>query len=52
MFFSKFKQHLPLINFAVAFSALNYQIFVLCPWHTQLSKEFTDLRKVIQTYHK
>jgi hypothetical protein len=50
--FTKFKVNLPIINFAIAFSALNFQVFVLYPWHNQLNLEVIDLRKVIQKYHK
>ncbi|OJJ35930.1 hypothetical protein ASPWEDRAFT_41157 [Aspergillus wentii DTO 134E9] len=34
-----------LVNFAVASSALAFQVFVLYPWHNQLDKEFKDLKK-------
>ncbi|KAI9155692.1 hypothetical protein HJFPF1_08281 [Paramyrothecium foliicola] len=32
-------------NFAVASSALGFQVFVLYPWHEQLSEDFENLRK-------
>ncbi|KAK4195343.1 hypothetical protein QBC40DRAFT_185961 [Triangularia verruculosa] len=32
-------------NFAVASSALAFQVFVLYPWHNQLDEEFGALRK-------
>ncbi|KAJ5569132.1 hypothetical protein N7450_011618 [Penicillium hetheringtonii] len=35
---------LPLVNFAVASSALAFQVFVLYPWHHQLDHEFKALK--------
>ncbi|KAL4787452.1 hypothetical protein BJX76DRAFT_354164 [Aspergillus varians] len=35
---------LPLVNFAVASSALAFQIFVLEPWHNTLDDEFKALK--------
>lgn len=32
-------------NFVVATSALSFQVFVLYPWHHQLSDDFEDLKK-------
>lgn len=34
-----------LVNFAVASSALAFQVFVLYPWHNQLDHEFKSLKK-------
>jgi hypothetical protein len=34
-----------LVNFAVASSALAFQVFVLYPWHHQLDDEFKALKK-------
>ncbi|EEY16302.1 conserved hypothetical protein [Verticillium alfalfae VaMs.102] len=34
-----------LTNFAVASSALGFQVFVLYPWHEQLQRDFEDLKK-------
>lgn len=34
-----------LTNFLVATSALSFQIFVLYPWHEQLSEDFEALKK-------
>lgn len=34
-----------LVNFAVASSALAFQVFVLYPWHHQLDNEFKDLKQ-------
>ncbi|KAI1084036.1 mitochondrial phosphate carrier protein [Whalleya microplaca] len=34
-----------LTNFAVASSALGFQVFVLYPWHTQLDESFEKLKK-------
>lgn len=34
-----------LTNFLVATSALSFQVFVLYPWHEQLSEDFEDLKK-------
>ncbi|KAL2845280.1 hypothetical protein BJY01DRAFT_183284 [Aspergillus pseudoustus] len=34
-----------LVNFAVASSALAFQVFVLYPWHNQLDHEFKDLKE-------
>lgn len=40
---NKFKQtffsNLPLINFCISFSALTFQITVLNPWHSKISKQ-------------
>lgn len=32
-------------NFLIATSALGFQVFVLCPWHTKLDSEFAELRR-------
>lgn len=32
-------------NFMVASSALGFQVFVLYPWHEQLSEDFESLKK-------
>ncbi|OJJ45220.1 hypothetical protein ASPZODRAFT_69971 [Penicilliopsis zonata CBS 506.65] len=37
-----------LVNFAVASSALAFQVFVLYPWHNQLDEEF----KALKTEHR
>ncbi|KAI0182059.1 mitochondrial phosphate carrier protein [Hypoxylon sp. FL1284] len=34
-----------LTNFAVASSALGFQVFVLYPWHNQLDESFAELKK-------
>jgi len=34
-----------LTNFCVASSALGFQVFVLYPWHEQLSEDFEGLKK-------
>jgi hypothetical protein len=34
-----------LTNFAIATSALCFQVFVLYPWHKQLDEDFAKLRK-------
>jgi hypothetical protein len=34
-----------LTNFVVASSALGFQVFVLYPWHEQLSEDFENLKK-------
>jgi hypothetical protein len=34
-----------LVNFAIATSALCFQVFVLYPWHEQLDEDFKTLRK-------
>ncbi|KAK0736467.1 hypothetical protein B0T21DRAFT_288919 [Apiosordaria backusii] len=34
-----------LTNFAVATSALGFQVFVLYPWHLQLDEDFEALKK-------
>ena len=56
--FSKFTHSLA-INFLLSFGSVNFQVFVMYPKikqlsleNKQLSLEFTDLRKVIQKYHK
>jgi hypothetical protein len=42
-----YKKLLPSINFVLATSALSFQVFVLYPWHHQLSNEFNVLNKEI-----
>lgn len=32
-------------NFAIATSALGFQVFVLYPWHTKLDEDFKDLKQ-------
>jgi hypothetical protein len=56
--FSKFTHSLA-INFLLSIGSVNFQVFVMYPKikqlsleNKQLSSEFTDLRKVIQKYHK
>jgi len=56
--FSKFTHSLA-INFLLSICSVNFQVFVMYPKikqlsleNKQLSSEFTDLRKVIQKYHK
>ncbi|KAH6708854.1 hypothetical protein DL95DRAFT_341507 [Leptodontidium sp. 2 PMI_412] len=34
-----------LTNFAIATSALCFQVFVLYPWHKRLDEDFHELRK-------
>ncbi|KAH6701267.1 hypothetical protein BKA61DRAFT_203716 [Leptodontidium sp. MPI-SDFR-AT-0119] len=34
-----------LTNFAIATSALCFQVFVLYPWHKRLDEDFQELRK-------
>lgn len=36
-----------LTNFAIATSALGFQVFVLYPWHKQLDEDFEDLKRTI-----
>jgi len=36
-----------LTNFAIATSALGFQVFVLYPWHKQLDDDFEDLRRAV-----
>lgn len=43
--FSKYYPYLPLVNFTISTAALSFQMFILYPWHEQLSKEFIDLKK-------
>jgi hypothetical protein len=43
-----YRKYLPLINFCISSSALGFQIFVLYPWHKQLSDEFDDLKGKLQ----
>lgn len=46
-----FKQYfftnLPLINFFVSSTALTFQITILNPWHSTISKQFNELNKKI-----
>ncbi|KAI1262682.1 hypothetical protein F5Y18DRAFT_429907 [Xylariaceae sp. FL1019] len=41
----KYTRLISITNFAVASSALCFQIFVLEPWHTQLDESFEELKK-------
>ncbi|PLB36794.1 uncharacterized protein BDW47DRAFT_108077 [Aspergillus candidus] len=40
-----FTRSVSLTNFAVASSALCFQVFVLYPWHQQLDDSFEELKK-------
>ena len=42
---TKFNKILPYINFAVATTALAFQITILYPWHIQLEHDFIELRR-------
>jgi hypothetical protein len=39
-FHTKYLKWLPLIALIVALFALSFQVFVLYPWHEELSREF------------
>jgi hypothetical protein len=36
-----------LTNFAIATSALGFQVFVLYPWHKRLDDDFENMRRTI-----
>jgi len=36
-----------LTNFAIATSALGFQVFVLYPWHKQLDDDFEAMRRTV-----
>jgi hypothetical protein len=36
-----------LTNFAIATSALGFQVFVLYPWHKQLDDDFENMRRSV-----
>ena len=42
--YSKYYKHLPLINLFLSTGALSFQVFVLYPWHEELSHRFNDLK--------
>ena len=46
---SKFVHKLPIINLVISFTALNFQIFILYPWHKELSLEFKEIKKIISS---
>ena len=35
---------LPVVSVVIGACALTFQVFVLYPWHIELSKEFSDLQ--------
>ena len=47
-FFIFFKNNIPMINFVISFTALNFQFFILYPWFEELSIELGDIKKLIQ----
>ena len=44
--------NLPKINLLVGVSAFCFQIIVLNPWHSELSKQFNQLHYEIKTNNK
>ena len=48
--YTTLKSNLPIINFAVSFTALSFQFFILNPWHKQLSTEFNELKVLILSH--
>ena len=49
MMLTRFINRLPIINFIISFTALNFQFFVLYPWHKELSLEFIEIKKLISS---
>ena len=48
-------QRLTIVNLGIAISALAFQIFVLYPWHKELSQDFQEIQshmKDILSIHK
>jgi hypothetical protein len=46
-------KYTPLVNLVIATSALGFQVFVLYPWHHELSRDFNTLHDKVtgeQTY--
>ncbi|ORY23680.1 hypothetical protein BCR39DRAFT_561830 [Naematelia encephala] len=47
---------LPVINFVVATTALTFQVYVLLPWHHELSEHFAALKteqtRQLAEYHE
>lgn len=41
---SQWRKHLPVVGLTVALIALTFQIFVLYPWHIQLSRQISRIR--------
>lgn len=41
----KITRLISMTNFAVASSALAFQVFVLYPWHSQLQNDFNSLKE-------
>lgn len=48
--FRRFSNAMPIINFCVSSTALYFQVFVLNPWHKQISGELNNLKKAIETF--
>lgn len=42
-------RNLPLINCFIASSALTFQVAVLNPWHSKISKQIHELEKKIES---
>lgn len=40
----QWRKHLPVVAFTVAIIALTFQIFVLYPWHIQLSRQISRIK--------
>ena len=47
--FRRFSNAIPIINFCVSSTALYFQVFVLTPWHKQISGELNALKMYIKT---
>jgi hypothetical protein len=41
----EFMRYVPLVSTAIGLVALCFQVFVLYPWHAELSSQFADLQK-------
>jgi|LakMenEpi03Aug12_release.lakeMendotaPanAssembly.Ray.scaffolds.fasta_scaffold3475668_2 hypothetical protein len=44
-----FYKKLPLINFFIGSTALTFQITILNPWHSTISKQINELQNQIQS---
>ena len=41
---SQWRKHLPVVAVTLAVIALTFQVFVLYPWHIQLSRQISRVR--------
>jgi hypothetical protein len=41
---SQWRKNLPIVAITLAIIALTFQVFVLYPWHIQLSRQISNIR--------